>query len=241
MTSSISPVCEEMFSDNAVEFWSNEIDKLTVEKILQEKHYLLCSVYKLENFSFRIECGISGARSFEPAIKLVTEVDDTNISFDETEWYIFTTHLRAFINQTFKTTDEMEKYFINLASSEQVKLQGCNIMGNKVLKVTSLAQPALTSFYLSEQLIEEVLRLNALLVRRKVETLHRLNFLTFYNNFIGMVRKLVFQSNYELSAETVASAFCDILTDSVESYCMRECYFYYKTQVLEALQQYVDL
>lgn len=215
----------------------NHLNEMHKKNILEEKYYLLNSNFDLGNYSFTIHCGLSGARGFEPAIKLVHTMDGTNISFNDNEWMVFISHLRYFMDNFCENNDAtQEDYLIDLPSDEDIKIQACRLLGSKVIKVTSSVCLPTTSFYLSEQVIEQIIKVNALLIKKRVEMLQHLNFFMFYTNFIDIINKIIYQSNYELNAESVVTAFCDILTNCTLSYCMRECWYFYKNKFLADLE-----
>lgn len=231
-------VISENATDNFSAFWASvdRINAVYQKKIFEEKFYLLNSNFDVGNNTFRLDCGLSPARSFEPSVKLMSSLDDANISFNDTEWLLLISYLKNFLQTRFENVETLESYFVNLASDEEIKLKGCNLFGNKAIKLTNGASSP-TSFYLSEHVMMEIIKLNAFIIKRRIEMLHNLKFFTFYNNFLDLINKLVFQSNFEVNEESAVAIVCDVLTNSLESYCMRECWFFYKNDLLEDLKQ----
>lgn len=222
--------------------YCRESDRFTEDyrrNVIKENEYILCSSFDASDLVFSIECGLSASRNFQPAIRILNNLDKTKISFSVGEWNNFIGHLRNIVEEYFGADSQQENIFVDLNTDEMIKLQTSSFMGSKIVKVTSTAQLPSTTMYLSEASVKQILKISGLILKHRIELLLNLKFITFYNNFLETVNKLLIQSNYELNPENIIKALCDTLTDNGESYCLRECWFYYKTKMLDDLDRYV--
>lgn len=203
--------------------------------ILEDSKYILSSNFDTGDI-FTLESGLSPGRNFSPAIRIVNKTDHSKISFSYSEWNAFIKHLKH-ISENYFEQEQAEETNINLESDELIKIQTSNFLSAKMVKVISSAILPSTSLYFSEMTVKSLIRLANIILKHRMETLEKIKFSIFYYNFVETVKKLIFKANYEISPEQLITSFCEILSDSIDGYCMRETWFYYKQKVLDDLDQ----
>lgn len=204
------------------------------KQLLKEKKFIFESNFDIKDNIFSIQCGLSNARNFQPAVKLLNKTDNTRISFNTNEWNSFLKHLKDIYFNYFES-DNQETVIINLESDELISLQTSKFLSEKVLKITSEAELPSKCFYFSKKTIKDILNLSACIIKYRLEMLQNIDFPTFYNKFLDTINRMILQSNYELHPEQVITSYCEILGYNLESYCLRECWFYYKDHMMRDL------
>lgn len=232
-----SPVSQDVVReyDTPSYYWS-AIDNICEEykkRILNETDFILNSSFDVGQNIFSLQVGLSFARDFEPAIRLVKKNDGTKISFCEVEWEDFIQQLRKFIETYFDKNLDPDTTAVIIDSSENIKIQPSIFLNAKILMVTT--QMEAQTFYLSEVIVREFIKLSGIIVNKRISMLKKLNILSFYRNFLNLTNKLQVYSNYQLNPDNIMTAFCEILTDSLEANAMHDCLFYYKNKMLEDL------
>lgn len=214
-----------------------EIDRITEQyrvAIQNEVKYIYESTFDVNNSMYKLITGFSAARNHVPAVKVsssITEiVDKTNhISFNEEEWCDFITYLKQFCANYFNT--DSDSGFEEEIQFSNYSITKAPIMGNKMLKVTN----GFAALYLTENTVREFINMNRLITPH-MNVLHSLDFAKFYNNFLNVTNNIICESNYELSSDNVMSYLCD-LSPCVQMYCIRECLFFNKNEVLNDLDR----
>lgn len=219
----------EMISEDSLDW--NQFEKQYnkyMEEIKSEGPFLLCSHYIIEGSPFELQCGMSFARNFEPAVRLVNNQNKAKISFNRFEWkelvQIFIHSLSTF----FKWQKEEDSKEIIIDCEEDVKILKTKYMGGKILKMSNAAGV----FHLNEEIINRILKFNNTLICSKISTLENLNFLKLYAGLTGILKTFSKQLEGKSDRPTILSAFCNSLGENFESYCVKECVIYYYNKVL---------
>lgn len=220
-------------------YWGaiDQINEEYKQKIVKENDYINKCNLNIGDCVFTIECGLSEARNFEPAVRIINLADRSCISFNTTEWGAFVSYLRQLVTDFFDSDVELENMVTELDSDENIKIENTKFLDAKIVKVSSCARTPSTSFYLSESLVKEIIKLNAAIIKYRLETMNGMHFFKFYKNFLNITNRLLLQSNYELNPENVLTAFCQILSSNPENDCMRECWFYHKNKMIVDLER----
>jgi hypothetical protein len=196
---------------------------------------MLCNTrYDFEHLRFCIyfiECGVSPARNFEPAIQ-INDGCDHRISFNVFEWLEFTKTLIHIIEEEEKeiTTQFWENFTINVIP--------INYKSNDSFKTRKITLTKNSTYLmLMEGDIIEILRIDTLL-SAKLEMLHKLIFFTYYYNLLKSVNRIMMENNCNnLSVIEIARIVCNS-NNSVENYCMQECLFYLSERVMYDFNNY---
>lgn len=205
------------------------------KQLLNENKFIFETNFDIKDSVFSIQCGLSNVRNFRPAVKLLNKTDNTRISFNINEWDSFLKHLKDIYFNYFES-DNQETCIINLDSDELISLQTSKFLSEKVLKVTSEAELPSKCLYFCKKTIKDILSLSSCIIKYHLEMLHNIDFPTFYNKFLDAINRIILQSNYELQPEQVITSYCEILGYNLESYCLRECWFYHKNIMMEDLE-----
>lgn len=235
MNSSIGTDVVREYQQSPDYYW-DDIDKICdayTTRILSESDFLLNSCYDIGQNVFSLQCGLSPARDFEPAIKILKKTDGAKITFCVIEWEDFVQQLRKFIETYFDKNLDPDTAPVLIESNDKIKIQPSTFLNAKILIVTT--QMEAQTFYLSEVIVREIIKISGIIIKNRISLLKRINFLSFYRNFLHLTNKLQIYANYQLSPDNIMSAFCEILTDSLEANAMHDCLFYYKTKMLEDL------
>jgi hypothetical protein len=180
-----------------------------------------------------IECGLSPARNFEPAIQ-INDCCDHRISFNVFEWFEFTKTLIHIIEEEGKekeiTTQFWENFTINVIP--------INYKSNDSFKTRKITLTKNSTYLiLMEEDIIEILRIETLL-STNLEMLHKFNFFTYYYNLLKTVNRIMMENNCNnLSVIEIARIVCNS-NNSVENYCMQECLFYLSERVMYDFNNY---
>lgn len=206
-----------------------------IERILSEyektlkfnSSLLLLNGFKLTNSSYRIECGLSPARNFLPAI-IIRQNDDEMI-FNTIEWAQLIEELQK-LYSSFLTAEESEMSRpISIGDTTTINKVICG--NEKQLKFMQ----RLNSFYLSAKDINELLKIDLALVSHRVEMLINLNFSYYYYNVLHSLKECFNYSSTSSPSLTIVeilNVFCESTDNSLLSNALREYLYFYKEDII---------
>lgn len=185
---------------------------------------LLMNTIKIPNSSYVIECGLCPTRNFSPA--LILKQHDFEMIFSTSEWS--------------KLIEELHKIYTN---TEEIDLRSTISIGDfttirKMLQgnVTELIlMQRLTSLYLSDSDISELLKINIALLSHRVAMLGTLNFSYYYHNVLYSLKECFnynSSSNPNMSIVEILNVFCESTDNSLLSNALREYIYFYKEDIM---------
>lgn len=211
---------------------ASNFDDIEVDRILSEylseyekslkfnRSLLLLNTFKLTNSSYVIECGLSPARNFLPAIILRQYQDE--MIFNNLEWS--------------QLMDKMQKFL----ASEEVDINA-SIGNTTISKVNHDAEnqmkfiQRLTCFYLSHKDIQELVKIDLSLVSYRVAMLSNLNFSYYYYNVVHSLKEC-FNYNttvtHSMNIVEILNVFCESTDNSLISNALREYVYFYKEDII---------
>lgn len=222
-----------------------EVDRITEQyrvAIQNEEKYINERVFAVDNSMYKIITGFSAARNYIPAVRILMTanelVDKTNhISFNEEEWRDCISYLNEFSNSYFDIDaanadgglEDEEGYEVQFSN---FSISKSPLLGVRMLKMTN----GFTTFYLSGNTVREFIKMNEL-IKSNMCVLQYLDFAGFYNNFLNVTSNIMCDSNYDMPLENVMLTLCDLLPCSIQTYCIRECLFFNKNNVMNDLDR----
>lgn len=189
------------------------------DAVREEKHLLIRKIYEFEHSNFiYIDCGLSAARDFTPAIRIKHKYDDDNrISFNPTQWLFFIKKLKLIVNSNYSQNEEQCLDSVEVSIVDIIK---------KVVKVNQNSK----IFYLMEYDVLEIIKMEKVLLKI-VDTLYQLDFNNYYFKVLESIEEILNKNNFNVPFIEVVEAFCNI-NNSIQSYCLFECLLYLKEKVL---------
>lgn len=204
----------------------NEIARILseYEKTLTfNRTLLLLNTFKIPNSNYVIECGLCPTRNFSPT--LILKQHDVEMIFNTFEWS--------------KLMDELQKLY-----TEQIDLNLCSPISigdttiRKMLQgnVTELMlMQRLTSLYLSDSDINELLKIDIALVSHRIAMLGTLNFSYYYHHVLHSLKECFnynSSSNPNMSIVEILNVFCESTDNSLLSNALREYIYFYKEDIM---------
>lgn len=216
------------YDDELERMWNKYQDD-----IQEEKYYILNSTFNLHNDScIYIECGLSPARDFKPAIKLKYKYNkDIQISFDMIEWVQVVNHFKNIIEH-YKDCDEIPLITI---------WENTSIFANTYnnIKIIHLSKAG-TTLFLLECDIQGILFLESNLCKKQ-QMLNDLNFMDYYCNVLKEFSSVISENDYKHNVNIVVlnmiKVFCQF-NKSIKSYCLHECLIYLHDKVLYDIENF---
>lgn len=220
-------------SDDEFNF-DEELDRVLEKYRLlaqSEVKYIFESVFCVNNSSYKILTGLSGARGYVPAVRILLTAGELinktdHVSFNEEEWGDFITYLKDFFKNFLCATADQSKENHEDVQFANYTISRSLFMDIKMLKVTNGS----ATFYLSENTTREFIHIDSIIISC-LDVLHNLDFVRFYNNFLNVSVKI---PNVTLD---IMLELCNLLPASMQMHCMRECIFYNKNKVLNDLDR----
>lgn len=199
------------------------------EAVRKEKRLINSTRYELNHpCAFSIECGLSAARTFNPAVRIINKFnDDSNISFNKEEWDEFIKIIQKSVVDYFEAEPASEQFVFELNENISVTMgmEGYHI---KMVVLTGSYPSSTTNFHMMKSDIMEVLQLDRL-VSKKLIMLSNLDFCNYYYRVLENLGDI--KENFHLPVLDLIYTFC-FVNDSIESYCMFECLQYLGDKVL---------
>lgn len=213
------------------EEYSAELDRL-LEQYEQaaknEQYHLLQFSFHLVNSDYVIECGLSPARSFSPVVKL--QMQTNKIIFIATEWYEFINILMKLQNEFFKNNcDKHDCIPIACGDFPNITISKLIYDGN-VKQVMVMKQ--LSWLYLSEEDVEQIVKINQPLISFRLTLLEKLNFCLYYYNILSNIRKIDLKNFKDVSVIDLLHSFCNSESNILLANALKDYIFYYKDTIL---------
>lgn len=210
-----------------------EIDRILSEyekTVKASRSLLLTSKFKLPNSRCVVECGLSPVRNFSPTILLRKQ--DVEMIFSTLEWSQLVNELRKLYN-SFLTSIEIDN------SDHSAIPIGDFTTIDKVSQANGkqlMLMQRLTSLYLSDSDINELLKIDSALVSYRITMLNNLNFSYYYHNVLHFLKQCF---NYNSSSKfnnmtivEILNVFCESTGNSLLSNTLREYIYFHKDDIM---------
>jgi hypothetical protein len=198
---------------------------------LKETHLINALPFHLKSTNLTsIYCGLSPARNFDAVVMIANRLDmSCNISLTSYDWNQFIDNLNQMYQQLIsKDVDDR-----NIVYGNAIKLSMFTY-GNGYRAVSVSKND--TNFFFTIPDVWELLQMTWI-IQQRLNVLINMNFSNCYDNFLSGVNDLINKVNiYDVN--DAISTYCDFSPLSVDSYCIRECLYYYRNKVLNDLDRY---
>lgn len=185
---------------------------------------LLVNTFTLPNSNYVIECGLYPSRNFQPAIILRQHTSE--MLFNNLEW--------------IKLIEELQKLYTGFLTSEvtDANLHPPISIGDFTTMKTMLQggvkevmlMQQLTSLYLSDTDISELLKINLSLLYYRLKMLSNLNFSYYYHNLLHSLKEFVNDST--MTIIEVLNIFCESTDNNLLSNALREYIYFYNEDII---------
>ncbi|XP_050509455.1 uncharacterized protein LOC126886517 [Diabrotica virgifera virgifera] len=189
-----------------------------------EVFYLLATKYTLSDYE--VQCGISPARSFSPAVILSQQYKPTRISLSAYEWYSFISIITQQIIDFFQSPDDLmhptfpcEEY----CTVTPIVYDDCKFI---IVKKHGV------EYYMDEEEVKQIVELNISVISPRMQLLENLNFCEYY-----YVLDFCKNTADSLNPLQILYAFCSIIPDGMTNNALREFIYFYKIKVINDLNK----
>lgn len=184
---------------------------------------LLLNTFKLPNSNYVIECGLCPPRNFSVAI--ILRKNESEMQFNSLEWGTLIEELQK-LYTSFLTTKSIDvnlqpPIFIGDVTTMKPMLQGD-------VKEVMLMQ-RLSSLYLSDSDISELLKIDISLVSHRIKLLSNLNFSYYFHNILHSLKEI--SNNSSMSFAEILNIYCESTNNTLLSNALREYIYFYKEDI----------
>lgn len=223
---------EEGATQKAVDVYDHQLDKLfhRYEEALRCETYLLCNVdFDSLLVDFTIQCGLSSAINFEPAIRLVKQ--DERISFCASEWIEFVGVLRhlncVYFNE--ETVTSTPRFYTFWWDATLTLNNDCDVFKSIVISRNNI------SFNFTKYDVIETLSMQTSILI-EIEQLLKMCFHSYYDRLLTCVNGMIEigQGVDDTEVLAIVKSLCKITNDGndMQNKCMNEMISYYSSKII---------
>lgn len=226
-SSVLSPICYDRQLEECLQKFEDAARR--------ESFHLLNAAYYTD--AYRIECGLSPARTFSSVITLSEPTKIGKISFNEFEWFTFVNVLHEkmcdFFNDPTVSGDVVTfpcGDFIEV--SQMIGFTNTDGDIGKVLKILKHS----VSFYLTENDVHQIVHIDLHLIRPRLVILNDLQFCAYYYNLINVLNSWCIANNVNRKAllELYSLVYDKLFTGNMLlSSALKEYLYYYHEKVVQ--------
>lgn len=193
------------------------------EMIDIEKKFVLNTNFKTGGYN--IDCGLSSARNYEPSVKLSTNEDSLMfggkmfISFDYMQWMMLT--------EILNLNEANDIRFI-----DDISVTTTTVNGFKMIMISRKEN----HLYLISDDVAKILEFNKSFLRNRLEMLMKLDFKSYYKNFLITITNI--KKDSSKSIEELIGIFCQI-NPSIENLILCECMISNENNILCDIEKYL--
>lgn len=212
----------------------NEILARYEEAASKETIYLLHTVFPLSTNYIQIQCGLSPARCFCPAVIIQHNFKPIRISFSTFEWSTFIELLRHLQIKFFATSIEGHRDEYEPVTHPCGDYITISQLIYEDMKMLSIFRHGIT-VDLFEQDVNELLKMDKSLLSQRITMLDSLNFCEYYYSVLDMISNWLKSNKISSNVEEIILGFCEISNGTLLSNALCEYLYFYKNSVLNDL------
>lgn len=177
----------------------------------------------------KIATGLSAAWDFTPVVRLSSKVaENINLSFNMMEWIRFVEKLQETLNDDYEINATQQ--WINEIEVTVTRIGD----ENNFYKLVEIKQNDVL-FYFRTCEILEILNFEKLIIKR-LENLQKLEFCNFYYVMLSTLHNIMIDKSLAAFQDAVLT-FCN-MNNTLESYCLYECIYYFKDKLFSDFENY---